>query len=72
MKLRNDINKIGFKVNPYDPCVANMQVNDDQITLTWHVDDMKISHINPNVIESFIYWMRDKYETVRESKVKVS
>ena len=33
---------------------------------------MKISHIDPNVIESFIDWMRYKYERVKESKVKVS
>ena len=43
-----------------------------QMMLTWHVYDMKISHVNPEVIESFIDWMRDKYETVKESKVKVS
>ena len=33
-KLRKDITKIGFKVNPYDPCVANMQVHNNQMTLT--------------------------------------
>ena len=42
------------------------------MTLTWNVDDIKISHVYPSVIESFIDWMRDKYETVKESKVKVS
>ena len=33
-KLRKDITEIGFKVNPYDPYVANMQINEGQITLT--------------------------------------
>ena len=70
-KLRRDITDIGFKVNPYDPCMANMQVNGSKMTLTWHVDDVEISHKDPTVIESFIDWMRNKYETVKESNVKV-
>ena len=41
-KFVKDITKLGFKVNPYDPCVANMDVNGKQHTVTWHVDDIKI------------------------------
>ena len=35
---------MGFELNPYDLCVANMMVNGSQQTVTWHVDDPKISH----------------------------
>ena len=28
-KLRKDLERIGFKVNPDDPCVANMMVNEN-------------------------------------------
>ena len=37
-KLRNDLIQEGFKVNLYDPCVANKQVNGSQMTIVWHVD----------------------------------
>ena len=43
-KLRSELEGFGFEVNPYDPCVANKMINGSQITVTWHVDDLKISH----------------------------
>jgi len=35
----------GLKLNEYDPCVANKMVNRKQCTIIWHVDDLKISHV---------------------------
>ena len=61
---------IRFVVNPYNPCVANMIVAGKQLTITWLVDDLKASHVNPNIIASFIDWIRYKYEDV--TKVKAS
>jgi len=46
-KIRNDIEDIGYKINPYDICVANKMVNEKQHTITWHVDDVKSSHVDP-------------------------
>ena len=43
-KFRKDIESIGFQVNPYDPCVANRIIDGKQHTVTWHVDDLKVSH----------------------------
>jgi hypothetical protein len=44
----------GFVTNPYDPCVVNKIINCTQCTILWHIDDLKISHINPNVVTSVI------------------
>jgi hypothetical protein len=44
-KFHKDIESIGFEVNPYNPCVANRIVNGKQHTVTWHVDDLKSSHV---------------------------
>jgi hypothetical protein len=52
-KFRKDIEVIGFEVNPYDICVANRTVYRKQQTLTWHVDDLKSSHVNPKVNDEF-------------------
>ena len=41
-KLRAQLEKMGFEINPYDPCVANKTVGDSQMTVTWHVDDLKV------------------------------
>jgi hypothetical protein len=50
-KLFNDhvtgmLAKIGFKPNPCNPCVLNMTYRGDQVTVTLHVDDLKISCVN--------------------------
>ena len=42
-RLRFDLEEMGFVINPYDPCVANMMVNGAQITVCWHVENIKIS-----------------------------
>ena len=43
-RLRNDLEDRGFVVNPYDPYVTNKMVYGAQMTVCWHVDDLKISH----------------------------
>ena len=53
-KLTKQITEWGFTVNPYDWCVANKMVRGSQLTITWHVDDLKISHIDKEVLEDLI------------------
>jgi hypothetical protein len=37
---------MGFKINLFDPFVANKMVNGTQMTVRWHLDDLTISHAN--------------------------
>ena len=69
-KFRKDIESIGFKVNPYDPCVANRMVNGKQHTVTWHVDDLKSSHVDPKVNDKFLEWLKTKYASDKIGEVK--
>ena len=46
--------KIGFKTNPYDTCVMNKEINGKEMTVGWHVDDLKLSHVDINVLENII------------------
>ena len=42
-KLKKQLEEYGFEVNSYDPCVANMTTKSGkQMTVIWHVDDLKI------------------------------
>ena len=43
----------GFVVNPYDPFVANKTVDGAQMTVCWHVDDLKISHRDEEMVTAF-------------------
>ena len=69
-KFRKDIESIGFKVNPYDPCVANRMINGKQHTITWHVDDLKSSHVDPKVNDDFFEWLKMKYASDEIGEVK--
>ena len=52
---------IGFRLNPYDPCVANMEINGKQCTICWYVDDTKISHEDPEVVSWVIEEIEKKF-----------
>jgi hypothetical protein len=56
-KFVKSLKSKGFKVNPYDPCVANKHVKGEQLTVCFHVDDCKISHLIPKVIDETIEWL---------------
>ena len=45
---------IGFVLNPYDRCVANKVVKGSQCTMCWYVDDNKLSHKNPKVVDQVL------------------
>ena len=65
-KFVKSLKSKGFRLNPYDPCVANKQVKGEQLTVCFHVDDCKISHVNPKVIDEIIEWLRSEYENIFE------
>ena len=45
------LEKEGFKLNPYDKCVANKIINGEQCTITWYVDDNVITHKDESVLK---------------------
>ena len=50
-KLVGDLESYGFKINPYDSCMANKMIGGKQLTLCWHVDDLKISCVDVNEVK---------------------
>jgi hypothetical protein len=53
-RLTGELKKWGFVINPYDWCVANKVIKGQQCTILWHIDDLKISHIDPDVVTGVI------------------
>ena len=64
LKFVESLTFIGFVLNPYDSCVANKIVDVHQLTVVWHVDYLKISHQNENVVTRMITWLRNTYEVL--------
>jgi hypothetical protein len=60
-KLMADLEGNGFMLNPYDLCVANKVVDGKQMTVCWHVDNLKVSHCDPAQVTFFGEWLSEKY-----------
>ena len=51
-----DLKGLGFKINPYDRCVANKMVEWKQCNLVWYVDGNKLSHVDPIMVTNTRYF----------------
>ena len=74
-KFTKILTDIGFKINPYDPCVANKMIDGQQMTICYHVDDCKLSHCRSKVNDRMIKWLRQEYVIIfedRKGKMTVS
>ena len=74
-KFTDSLKSKGFSMNPYDPCVWNKIVNGKQLTIVFHVDDCKLSHVDSKVLDDTIEWLRRDYESIFEDgsgRMKVS
>ena len=65
-KFVNSLTDIDFVIKPYDPCVANKTIEGKQMTICWHVDDLKASHVKPSVMNQMIKYLRKEYECIFE------
>ena len=55
------VNDWGFTPNWYDSCVVNKMVDGKQLTMAWHVDDLKVSHEKEEVLDEFISMMQNEF-----------
>ena len=56
-----DLKAYGFKVKPYDCCVANMDINGSQMTVLWYFDDLKVSHKDTFEVTKFSTYLAGIY-----------
>ena len=56
-----DLEVYGFRINPYDSCVANKMISGKDLTVCWPVDDLKISCVDANEVKQMIQWLKSEY-----------
>jgi hypothetical protein len=39
----------------------NMQIDNSQCTILWHVDDIKVSHVNPDIVTKTLVLINEEY-----------
>ena len=65
-KFAKSLIDVGFKINPYYPCVANKMIDGQQMTICYHMDDCKLSHCRSKVNDQVIRWLRQEYKSIFE------
>ena len=61
LELSRFLKKQGYIMNPYDICCMNKMINVAQCTVVCHVDDIKASHIDKEVIIDLIKSIQKEY-----------
>ena len=65
-KFVKSLMKQGYKINPYDGCMADKVVKGKQVTICFHIDDCKISHKSSAVIDNTSALLRTEYKSIFE------
>ena len=63
-KFAKSLFKEGFKLNPYNRCVANKIVNGKHLTICFHANECNISHVCTTVVDEAIEWLLIEYESI--------
>ena len=59
-KIKKDIKLKGFETNLHNQCVANQTMNGKQMTVLWHVDDLKAGHVDKKTLDEFVEFLQSK------------
>ena len=51
----------GFTPNKYDDCVVNKTIKGHQMTMVWHVDDLKVSQVDSKEVDKFVMQMEETF-----------
>ncbi len=65
-KFMMSLTKQGYKINPYNWCVANKVVKAKQLTICFHIYDCKISQESSAVIDDDVAWLRVECKSIFE------
>ena len=74
-KLSAKLQEWGFALNPYNPCVENKMIKGRQCSVVGNVDDLKLSHVLPIVVNHMIRLIEKEFGqhaplTITRSKVQ--
>ena len=69
--LTKTLIKNSFKLNPCDLCVANNQINGRQCIIICHVDDAKLSCMEPNVVTNVFNLLETHFRKMKITRGKV-
>ncbi len=62
LETDKNLPEYGFTINPNDPCIANSTTKSgNQLTMVWHVNDLKISCIDKFAVTKLLCFLMSIY-----------
>ena len=61
---------LGFTLNEYNACIANLNINGSQCTVCWYIDYNKILHTDPKVVDWVIKELEKQFNKMTVTKGK--
>ena len=59
--FKSCIEELSFVINKHDRCVVNCMIDGKQCTICLYVNDTKISHMDPKVVDRVIAKIKEKF-----------
>ena len=72
MMYREKLEKLGLKLNPYDKCVANKEIDKKQCTVAWHIFYNKISRLDKNAVLKIFFGKLKKVQDNRHDYLSMN
>ena len=69
-KLVGNLKLYGFMINPYDMCMTKKMIGGKQLTVCWHMENLKISCVDANEVTKMIQWLESESEEMYGSRGK--
>lgn len=66
MFCKHIVEDLGSELNPYDVYVANKVINSKVYTILWWVDDIKLLHVDTNVVTGILHKVKIRFGTVKD------
>ena len=66
----NTLTEKGFKLNEYNRCVANKEINRKQCTISWYIDDNILTHVDPEVVTAVTEDLKGHFGELKVSRGK--
>ena len=59
--LLEELESLSFELNPHVPCIAIKMVNWNFFSIVCHVENLKLSHVEPVEVTNIIYWIYNNH-----------
>ena len=69
-KLSSQLYEWGYEQNPYNPCTFNKMINGKQLTIKFHVDNLKWSHLEQSIVNDLVRELNDVFCTSKKELTK--